>query len=1562
MHKFLSLVVSTALLLSPLPAAANAATGLEAIEQRKGEQLQRLDSGLTNRTPAVFERFQMLVSLFLGDEQPAASSGSNASLTAQEKQALADIIKEIFEDWQQLHQDENYRQEADKAWLLLTAVLLQQPNWSDFFGGERNFRENYFASLADFYLETVKTNLVTSSTPSNQAQEQASLFGLALQNLISFQLSGYAIPKKVWEELAPRAVQSLQSAMVVESVFPILMKNGSWGALEQSMAAVQQKEWDERSGRVWGNVMKALEGAGIVGSLAFAKERLYNFDPRQDLFYGALSSFASPYWKKAPFSYSPSVFYEYYILSLPQRPPHRAASNLSVVLKKSAVAGRETIACRSGSVSMTGTEVYIYPESLAGGGSISPSKMQPIEKTPYAARKVEILERISKGQFSAYTKQAVLPELVVGGGGASMTGKTQQGMLSTNAWTEFARQLARQHPSLLKKYTVNLFDNDGEPKDENKIIWPLVYGYLQSAAKKGEKETKIALYMARKTWGDLPYVQEQNMDFVLTYYYPELACYSYKNSGEADGERSYIMTTAENVQAGRGAQMAVRLNDTVQPLASTIDWTLLVVSAPALLKGGWRLAAGSGRLIVGRPLLQGVRVSRRQYLLYSQAQLKGIVDQVRYSVGRTVKQLKKAVTVPEIPAGAPRIPSAARPVAPTTPVNTAGRTGGTVAGKPVAHPRQQPTEPLPLGHIPSKTPKPELSPISHEGLDKRLLSSLADKVKKPAALDGKPVARETPSLTVPSDGRLAAPTANANPPKKKSLLDRLFPSKISKTIDSVSEDMAYLPADPVKRTAKLKELSGQLDNLDPSAVSKATAEEMQQIARLKAGISAQLRGLQRSAAQSRNPAGIEIVRRGGTPSNPSAASGNAASRAAQQNAAAAKPASPAARTGSSQHRTAQERHGYYKDGSIRWTGRYDEKGNLVSENTYRYNKDGSLRSTRYYDKGNFVSETFYTYDEQGRLLRTSNYDGRGNLVSESTENVTSSAAQGASRSGVDDVTSAAPRASAQRRTASTTARETPRTAARSGADDNVLRLDYDTLGSDKVLGGADDVAENTARPAAQTQSRGTGNAARSAADEIIPPSRQLPQNAQSLQQRNAAGTVQQGQSAARTTEDVASTAASTRAETTAAKNIGAADEAAQANSPRLTANNTQPAANGAATVQPPAQAATAPAANPADDFFEGVVSLEETSGGYRLHLADGTSKTVTPSRYHSLLDQASDATKTHMQEMQEFSTFMGKVRTVDRASQPGKVILNTGKEQKIFSAEEFDNVLAQMSPRQRSNILRKDFMRDLDFVRSDGRNVVLKYRDGTTKTMDARDYAYLQDGLNSPQKEALKQMENNAVSSVKAADDGASGSLEVIYRDGTRKFMEPYQAKRLGIQIPEEEAGKIAFHASKREMHKTLMDKGLVPQMKLSEREIIPDAAARQPGKEAEELFARGLVRMEQDPTDMRNVKMYFRNTKGQISVETVTGSTYNRITEGWTAQHSSLLRSRAAQYDRQIDAARTIEEQKLLEALSEQRVGGKGDRAALREEALSIIEDLRANGLITSQRATYWENKFPVW
>ncbi len=662
MHKFLSLFISGALLCSPLSAAANTAGVQEYFKEQEKERLQRFDSGLARLTPAVFERFQMLVSLFLGDEQPAASSGSNASLTAQEKQALADIIKEIFEDWQQLHQDENYRQEADKAWLLLTAVLLQQPNWSDFFDGERNFRENYFASLADFYLETVKTNLVTSSTPSNQAQEQASLFGLALQNLISFQLSGYAIPKKVWEELAPRAVQSLQSAMVVESVFPILMKNGSWGALEQSMAAVQQKEWDARSGRVWGNVMKALEGAGIVGSLAFAKERLYNFDPRQDLFYGALSSFASPYWKKAPFSYSPSVFYEYYILSLPQRPPHRAASNLSVVLKKSAVAGRETIACRSGSVSMTGTEVYIYPESLAGGGSISPSKMQPIEKTPYAARKVEILERISKGQFSAYTKQAVLPELVVGGGGASMTGKAQQGMLSTNAWTEFARQLARQHPSLLKKYTVNLFDNDGEPKDENKIIWPLVYGYLQSADKKGEKETKIALYMARKTWGDLPYVQEQNMDFVLTYYYPELACYSYKNSGEADGERSYIMTTAENVQAGRGAQMAVRLNDTVQPLASTIDWTLLVVSAPALLKGGWRLAAGSGRLIVGRPLLQGVRVSRRQYLLYSQAQLKGIVE----SVGRTVKQVKKAVTVPEIPAGAPRIPSAARPVAPNT--------------------------------------------------------------------------------------------------------------------------------------------------------------------------------------------------------------------------------------------------------------------------------------------------------------------------------------------------------------------------------------------------------------------------------------------------------------------------------------------------------------------------------------------------------------------------------------------------------------------------------------------------------------------------------------------------------------------------------------------------------------------------------------------------------------------------------------------------------------------------------------------------------------------------------
>ena len=197
MHKFLSLFISGALLCSPLSAAANTAGVQEYFKEQEKERLQRFDSGLARLTPAVFERFQMLVSLFLGDEQPAASSGSNASLTAQEKQALADIIKEIFEDWQQLHQDENYRQEADKAWLLLTAVLLQQPNWSDFFDGERNFRENYFASLADFYLETVKTNLVTSSTPSNQAQEQASLFGLALQNLISFQLSGYAIPKKV---------------------------------------------------------------------------------------------------------------------------------------------------------------------------------------------------------------------------------------------------------------------------------------------------------------------------------------------------------------------------------------------------------------------------------------------------------------------------------------------------------------------------------------------------------------------------------------------------------------------------------------------------------------------------------------------------------------------------------------------------------------------------------------------------------------------------------------------------------------------------------------------------------------------------------------------------------------------------------------------------------------------------------------------------------------------------------------------------------------------------------------------------------------------------------------------------------------------------------------------------------------------------------------------------------------------------------------------------------------------------------------------------------------------
>ena len=74
----------------------------------------------------------------------------------------------------------------------------------------------------------------------------------------------------------------------------------------------------------------------------------------------------------------------------------------------------------------------------------------------------------------------------------------------------------------------------------------------------------------------------------------------------------------------------------------------------------------------------------------------------------------------------------------------------------------------------------------------------------------------------------------------------------------------------------------------------------------------------------------------------------------------------------------------YDDLSYKYTHKYDEKGNIVEDNSY--DSDGSLSSKhtyKYDEKGNIVEDNNYNFD--GRLFdskTTYKYDEKGNMIEE----------------------------------------------------------------------------------------------------------------------------------------------------------------------------------------------------------------------------------------------------------------------------------------------------------------------------------------------------------------------------------------------------------------------------------------------------------------------------------------------------------------------------------------------------------------------------------------------------
>lgn len=212
---------------------AQMAPAWAAAQQAAADSLTReVKKQVDNQPQAVYQRFMDRVNLFLSDEETEESAPEAPLSAADEalfRAEMEKLIKEIYEDWKKLDKMPQYKQEADESWLALSVLLLQQDDWLDFFGGEQNFRKKWFAPLANFYASMVNGNIVTldaEQMPQN-VEQRMYLSGLALQNLAALEVQGYTLKKQYWESLAQKAVLSLQSALVVELVFPILIKNKS---------------------------------------------------------------------------------------------------------------------------------------------------------------------------------------------------------------------------------------------------------------------------------------------------------------------------------------------------------------------------------------------------------------------------------------------------------------------------------------------------------------------------------------------------------------------------------------------------------------------------------------------------------------------------------------------------------------------------------------------------------------------------------------------------------------------------------------------------------------------------------------------------------------------------------------------------------------------------------------------------------------------------------------------------------------------------------------------------------------------------------------------------------------------------------------------------------------------------------------------------------------------------------------------------------------------------------------------------------------------------------------
>lgn len=436
------------------------------------------------------------------------------------------------------------------------------------------------------------------------------------------------------------------------------------------MTQAETYEWADKRSVFWSTLNTAISGAGIVGLPSLLKQKIENFDSEQDRVFGAVSQLASVGWSLSSVKYNPAVTRDVYWIVLPgdYYGRNKGEKKFWTGVEKRSVEGRESIPCQSGRdgsaniVSLLGTKVWVFDDlkSVMTKDGFDFSKGIPLEKSKYASRSREILEQMSRRDrirkddgFATTTlgEVEVVLDKKTGRKSVSAVEKAEaapRGAFSTS-WMDFASMLYKVKPDLLKKHTADRFDADGSPSS-NKFMWPLVWGYLlargETNGNTAGKEFRMAQYFSRKTWADLPVTAEEDLDFRMVYAYPTLACYAASDTRESDSSRQYIMVTPDRVRAGLDARWGAAVINDVRPLGNMIDWTLIAVSAPAILKSGWKLSANAGRLLVGRPavLKGGQLVSRSRLLLLSRTRLNRIVRQTSAKVQRMSQQARRAVT------------------------------------------------------------------------------------------------------------------------------------------------------------------------------------------------------------------------------------------------------------------------------------------------------------------------------------------------------------------------------------------------------------------------------------------------------------------------------------------------------------------------------------------------------------------------------------------------------------------------------------------------------------------------------------------------------------------------------------------------------------------------------------------------------------------------------------------------------------------------------------------------------------------------------------------------------